>query len=49
MNEDIEEDSSRELGFNGDAIEVVETKAYNVNSEALFSGYARGSKKMPDS
>lgn len=32
----------------GDAIEVVETKAYNANSEVLFSGYARGSKKMPD-
>lgn len=32
----------------GDAIEVVETKAYNANSEVLYSGYARGSKKMPD-
>ena len=49
MNEDVEEDSSREPGFNGDAIEIVETKAYNANSEVLFSGYARGSKKMPDS
>ena len=33
---------------NGNAIETVETQSYNANSEMLFSGYRRGSKKMPD-
>ena len=33
---------------NGNAIETVETQSYNVNSEMLFSGYRRGSKKMLD-
>ncbi len=32
----------------GNAIETVETQSYNANSEMLFSGYRRGSKKMPD-
>ena len=32
----------------GNAIETVETQSYNANSEMLFSGYRRGSKKMSD-
>ena len=30
----------------GNAIEIVETQSYNADSETLFSGYRRGSKKM---
>ncbi len=32
----------------GNAIEIVETQSYNADSETLFSGYRRGSKKMSD-
>ncbi len=40
--------SYRYYNNEGDAVETVETWAYNARGEILFMGYRRGSCKMPD-